>query len=155
MFLSLFQQIAKDSRECIQECVSEFISFVTSEASDRCHQEKRKTINGDDILFAMLALGFDHYAEPLTLYLHKYRETTKTDRTMPSSGSANTSRNDSTAAAAPSSGPNNTTISTANNNPTSTTTVELLTSECLINTNEHAFDTDLLTFKSEDVDLSF
>ena len=29
-------KIAKDARECAQECVSEFISFITSEASDRC-----------------------------------------------------------------------------------------------------------------------
>ncbi|TRY99715.1 hypothetical protein DNTS_025931, partial [Danionella cerebrum] len=54
--------IAKDAKECVQECVSEFISFITSEASERCHQEKRKTINGEDILFAMSTLGFDMYA---------------------------------------------------------------------------------------------
>ncbi|XP_015792554.1 nuclear transcription factor Y subunit B-1 [Tetranychus urticae] len=67
-------KIAKDAKECIQECVSEFISFITSEASDRCHQEKRKTINGEDILFAMSSLGFDNYIEPLKVYLQKYRE---------------------------------------------------------------------------------
>lgn len=67
-------KIAKDARECVQECVSEFISFITSEASDRCHMEKRKTINGEDILFAMTTLGFDNYVEPLKLYLQKYRE---------------------------------------------------------------------------------
>ena len=67
-------QIAKESRECMQECVSEFVSFVTSEASDRCHQEKRKTINGEDLLFAMSVLGFDNYVEPLKLFLQKYRE---------------------------------------------------------------------------------
>ncbi|KAL1117705.1 hypothetical protein AAG570_004020 [Ranatra chinensis] len=67
-------KIAKDARECVQECVSEFISFITSEASDRCHMEKRKTINGEDILFAMTTLGFDNYVEPLKLYLLKYRE---------------------------------------------------------------------------------
>ncbi|MCL4119979.1 UNVERIFIED_CONTAM: hypothetical protein GTU68_065957 [Idotea baltica] len=67
-------KIAKDARECVQECVSEFISFITSEASDRCHQEKRKTINGEDILWAMIALGFENYVEPLKLYLQKYRE---------------------------------------------------------------------------------
>jgi len=67
-------KIAKDARECVQECVSEFISFITSEASDRCHVEKRKTINGEDILFAMTTLGFDNYVEPLKLYLQKYRE---------------------------------------------------------------------------------
>lgn len=69
-----YYQIAKDARECVQECVSEFISFITSEASDRCFQEKRKTINGEDILYAMSNLGFDNYVEPLKLYLQKYRE---------------------------------------------------------------------------------
>lgn len=70
----LILQIAKDARECVQECISEFISFVTSEASDRCQVEKRKTINGEDVLFAMNVLGFDNYVEPLRLYLKKYRE---------------------------------------------------------------------------------
>ncbi|KAL7646855.1 UNVERIFIED_CONTAM: hypothetical protein RMT77_002111 [Armadillidium vulgare] len=73
-------KIAKDARECVQECVSEFISFITSEASDRCHQEKRKTINGEDILWAMNALGFENYVEPLKLYLQKYREANKGEK---------------------------------------------------------------------------
>lgn len=73
-------KVAKDARECVQECVSEFISFITSEASDRCHQEKRKTINGEDILFAMCTLGFDNYIDPLKLYLQKYRDCTKTEK---------------------------------------------------------------------------
>jgi nuclear transcription Y subunit beta len=77
MLLSFDQlQIAKDARECVQECVSEFISFITSEASDRCYMEKRKTINGEDILYAMSSLGFDNYVEPLKIYLLKYREVT-------------------------------------------------------------------------------
>jgi nuclear transcription Y subunit beta len=62
--------------------VSEFVSFITSEASDRCHQEKRKTINGEDILFAMSSLGFDNYVEPLKLYLQKYREANKGDKSL-------------------------------------------------------------------------
>ncbi|KAH9530840.1 hypothetical protein CY35_19G005200 [Sphagnum magellanicum] len=68
-------KIAKDAKETIQECVSEFISFITSEASDKCQREKRKTINGDDLLWAMSTLGFEEYVEPLKVYLHKYRET--------------------------------------------------------------------------------
>lgn len=59
--------------------MSEFISFITSEASDRCHMEKRKTINGEDILFAMTNLGFDNYVDPLKLYLQKYREVCSND----------------------------------------------------------------------------
>ncbi|XP_068128895.1 LOW QUALITY PROTEIN: nuclear transcription factor Y subunit beta [Hyperolius riggenbachi] len=74
------QEIAKDAKECVQECVSEFISFITSEASERCHQEKRKTINGEDILFAMSTLGFDSYVEPLKLYLQKFREAMKGEK---------------------------------------------------------------------------
>jgi nuclear transcription Y subunit beta len=79
-------KIAKDAKECVQECVSEFVSFITSEASDRCHQEKRKTINGEDILFAMSTLGFDNYVEPLKLYLQKYREAMKGEKGSQPSG---------------------------------------------------------------------
>lgn len=75
-------KIAKDAKETIQECVSEFISFITSEASDRCLQEKRKTINGEDILLAMLTLGFDSYVEPLRTFLTKVRDASKYDRTI-------------------------------------------------------------------------
>lgn len=74
-------KIAKDAKECVQECVSEFVSFVTSEAADRCQQEKRKTINGEDLLFAMSTLGFDSYVEPLKVFLSKYRDSLKTEKT--------------------------------------------------------------------------
>ncbi|KAL7611939.1 nuclear transcription factor Y subunit B-1 [Lactuca sativa] len=67
-------KIAKDAKDTVQECVSEFISFVTSEASDKCQKEKRKTINGDDLLWAMATLGFEDYIDPLKAYLSRYRE---------------------------------------------------------------------------------
>jgi len=83
-------KIAKEAKECMQECVSEFISFITSEgqsdltpslvtsnsttAAEKCAQEKRKTVNGEDILFAMTSLGFENYAEALKIYLARYRE---------------------------------------------------------------------------------
>lgn len=83
-------KIAKDAKENVQECVSEFISFITSEASEKCLHEKRKTINGDDILCAMQNLGFDTYSEPLKNYLQNYRAhndktqtPTKKDNTQP------------------------------------------------------------------------
>ncbi|XP_057982258.1 nuclear transcription factor Y subunit B-3-like [Malania oleifera] len=68
-------KISKDAKETVQECVSEFISFVTGEASDKCQREKRKTINGDDLLWAMTTLGFEDYVEPLKIYLQRFRET--------------------------------------------------------------------------------
>lgn len=62
----------------MQECVSEFIAFITSEAAERCAAEKRKTITGEDIVWAMEQLGFDQYAHLMKLYLHRYRDITKT-----------------------------------------------------------------------------
>ncbi len=50
------------------------VPWFATRASERCQQEKRKTINGEDILFAMSTLGFDNYVEPLKTYLQKYRE---------------------------------------------------------------------------------
>ncbi|KAF7333271.1 Histone-fold-containing protein [Mycena sanguinolenta] len=67
-------KIGKDAKELVQECVSEFISFITSEAAERSLTEKRKTIGGEDILCAMGNLGFDNYAEVLRIYLSKLRE---------------------------------------------------------------------------------
>lgn len=66
-------KVGKDAREALQESVSEFISFVTSEAAERCVTEKRKTINGEDILWAMSTLGFEEYVDPLQVFLEKYR----------------------------------------------------------------------------------
>ena len=50
-------------------------------ASDKCQREKRKTINGDDLLWAMATLGFEDYIEPLKVYLQKYREV-RTDESV-------------------------------------------------------------------------
>ncbi|KAE8676314.1 Nuclear transcription factor Y subunit B-3 [Hibiscus syriacus] len=67
-------KISKGAKETVNECISEFISFITGEAFDKCQREKRKTINRDDLLWAMTTLGFEEYVEPLKIYLQKYRE---------------------------------------------------------------------------------
>ncbi|KAG5244809.1 hypothetical protein OIU78_021267 [Salix suchowensis] len=67
-------KISKEAKQTMQECATEFISFVTGEASDKCQKENRKTVNGDDICWALSSLGFDDYAEAIVRYLHKYRE---------------------------------------------------------------------------------
>uniref|UniRef100_A0A7N0TAR7 Transcription factor CBF/NF-Y/archaeal histone domain-containing protein n=1 Tax=Kalanchoe fedtschenkoi TaxID=63787 RepID=A0A7N0TAR7_KALFE len=67
-------KISKEAKETMQECVSEFISFVTGDAADKCRKEKRKTLNGDDICWALGSLGFDDYAATMKRYLLRYRE---------------------------------------------------------------------------------
>ena len=70
-------KISKEAKECLQECVSEFISFITSEAAEKCQMEKRKTIGGEDILYAMVTLGFENYAETLKIHLAKLRQVSR------------------------------------------------------------------------------
>lgn len=70
-------KIAKDARETVQECVSEFISFITSEACEKCITDKRKTINGDDLLYSMNVLGFERYIQNLHAYYDKYKNAVK------------------------------------------------------------------------------
>ncbi len=67
-------KIAKDAKEAVQESVSEFISFITSEAAEKCLIEKRKTIGGEDIVYTMKSLGFDNYAAVLQVHLAKLRQ---------------------------------------------------------------------------------
>lgn len=54
--------------------VAAAMALAVCRASDKCQREKRKTINGDDLLWAMTTLGFEDYIEPLKLYLQKFRE---------------------------------------------------------------------------------
>ncbi|XP_050374139.1 transcriptional activator hap3-like [Argentina anserina] len=67
-------KVSKEAKQTMQECVSEFISFVTGEASDKCRKERRKTVTGDDICWALGTLGLDNYAGPLRRYLDRYRD---------------------------------------------------------------------------------
>ena len=67
-------KLSKSSKETFQECVSEFISFITSEANDKCNIEKRKIIKGEDIIYALNNLGFEKYCPILELYLDKYKQ---------------------------------------------------------------------------------
>lgn len=64
-------KLSKESKECIQECVTEFFLFITSEAAEKCDNEKRKTITGEDLLVSMETLGFDNYLQPLRAFLKK------------------------------------------------------------------------------------
>ncbi|XVF77072.1 hypothetical protein PTKIN_Ptkin14bG0010500 [Pterospermum kingtungense] len=73
-------KISDDAKETVQECVSEYISFITGEANERCQREQRKTITAEDVLWAMGKLGFDDYVEPLSVFLTRYRQN-ETERT--------------------------------------------------------------------------
>ncbi|KAL6613849.1 hypothetical protein ACP70R_036119 [Stipagrostis hirtigluma subsp. patula] len=79
-------KISKRAKETIQECATEFVGFVTGEASERCRRERRKTINGDDICHAMRSLGLDNYADAMRRYLQRYRESEELAAALNSGG---------------------------------------------------------------------
>lgn len=94
-------KISKDAKELVQQCVSDFIIFVTSEASDKCQREKRKTVNGDDILWAMKSLGFEDAVVVLTTYLQKIREAEGVEKHAKSAANAAEGRDAQSGASAP------------------------------------------------------
>lgn len=46
----LATKISREARETMQECVTEFLLFITSEAQEICETNKRKTIQGEDVI---------------------------------------------------------------------------------------------------------
>ena len=70
-------KISKEARECVQECVSEFIAFNTCESCEITQLEKRKTINGEDVIKAMENLNFLEYLELVEFYNRRYKEVLK------------------------------------------------------------------------------
>lgn len=56
-------KISKKGVETVQEILTEFLLFVTSEAEEKASECDRNTIQGCDVLAALKNLGFDHYYE--------------------------------------------------------------------------------------------
>ncbi|KAL5207065.1 hypothetical protein ABZP36_031500 [Zizania latifolia] len=56
------------------DCVGGFVGFVSDEASERVSAEHRRTVGPDDWVGAFHTLGFDRFAEPMTTYIHGYRD---------------------------------------------------------------------------------
>lgn len=72
--LPSYAKISNNAKKCMQECLSEFISFITGEACEKCISERRRTLSGDDVIHALNILGYEKYTETLEIYLQKYRE---------------------------------------------------------------------------------
>ncbi|CAI9118823.1 OLC1v1020446C1 [Oldenlandia corymbosa var. corymbosa] len=84
-------KIPLESKELIQQCVNAFIGMITREANDWCKREHRKTIQSEDLLYAMKKLGFHDYVEPLMDYLQRYREFNNHGGSLPSFSSSSSS----------------------------------------------------------------
>jgi len=63
-FKNVFQSLFRSLRQKV---------WVLMVAADKCKKDKRKTINGDDLINSMEALGFDAYLPGLRIFLEKYK----------------------------------------------------------------------------------
>lgn len=75
-------KVSKQAIAEVQVCAGDFVSFITSEAGIHCLNEKRKTLSGDDIIFALSNMGFDNYSRVLGIYMARYRESLKEGKGM-------------------------------------------------------------------------
>jgi len=50
-------KISQDTKTLMQECATEFICFIMSEANDQAAQAKRKAVSGQDIINACQKMG--------------------------------------------------------------------------------------------------
>ncbi|EQC33200.1 hypothetical protein SDRG_09184 [Saprolegnia diclina VS20] len=68
-------KIAEDAKELMQECVTEFLLYLTSETRDQAIINKRgkTTLTGSDALRALYNLGFTPYGDILGLYNDKIK----------------------------------------------------------------------------------
>lgn len=73
MCLRVHQLSGGSLRGGLAACCSR-VALQSSEAADKVLIDKRKTINGEDILHSMNILGFDNYEQVCRIYLAKYRE---------------------------------------------------------------------------------
>lgn len=79
---------SREAQEVVQQCVTQFISFITWVARHRCMENKRKTMNADDLLRALQVSGFTDYIFPLRRYLEKYRAWEERKQADPPQGHA-------------------------------------------------------------------
>eukprot|EP00890_Picochlorum_soloecismus_P004886 jgi/Picsp_1/5399/NSC_02759-R1_protein dr1 len=81
-------KIANESSEMIMECCNNFIHIITSTANEISENDKRSTIQPEDVLQAVKELGFDSYVQPLEEAFQVWKSSKKEARNQKSKNSA-------------------------------------------------------------------
>ena len=67
-------KVSTEAKMCMQECVSEFVNFISSEANEICSSQKRKIITTDDVLTAECNLGFLSSQDSLAAFSNQIKK---------------------------------------------------------------------------------
>src|SRR3989338_8021667 len=68
---------SNDARDLIQDCCSEFLMMIISEASDICKRDSKKNLNPEHIMQALVELGFEAYLPSVTKVFELYQANLK------------------------------------------------------------------------------
>ncbi|EIN10679.1 histone-fold-containing protein [Punctularia strigosozonata HHB-11173 SS5] len=68
---------AKETRDLVIECCVEFIHLISSEATEICEQEAKKTIAPDHIISALQRLGFESFTQEVKSVLNDHKKQQK------------------------------------------------------------------------------
>ena len=74
-------KVTKRAKLCVQECATEFIMFLMSEAADICKESDRHRVTGNDVIEAMLRLGLDDYHDVLAPFLESLSQSVRDGKT--------------------------------------------------------------------------
>ncbi len=72
----------------LQRVLKSFLVVLVAESTANCASsssfeiQSKKRLNGDDVIHALLNLGFHEHAEALQIYLRKYREQLEEDKKL-------------------------------------------------------------------------
>ena len=69
-----YTKVSTEAKMCMQECVSEFVNFISSEANEICSSQKRKIITTEDVLTAEYNLGFLSRHESLAAFSNQIKK---------------------------------------------------------------------------------
>eukprot|EP00834_Sanchytrium_tribonematis_P004110 NODE_185_length_13590_cov_0.472908.p11 type:complete len:151 gc:universal NODE_185_length_13590_cov_0.472908:5828-5376(-) len=67
----------KETRQVLMNCCIEFIHLITSEANETCEKFGKKTINGEHIISALEALGFEEFVSPVKAAFEDFKTQSK------------------------------------------------------------------------------
>lgn len=73
-------KVTKRAKLCVQECATEFVMFLMSEAADICSESDRHRVTGHDVVEAMRRLGLDDYHDVIAPFLEVLTQSNKSTK---------------------------------------------------------------------------
>ncbi|KAF2360601.1 Transcription factor CBF/NF-Y/archaeal histone domain [Trinorchestia longiramus] len=74
--------VSKEARSAIARAASVFVLYATSTANALAQANKKKTLQGQDVLDAMKEMDFEQFVEPLTECLEAFKKSQQSKKEL-------------------------------------------------------------------------